>query len=374
MEIRDVQGRQHMIKVTTMKVLEDKDHCQYHCEDVTEKVQMRKRLLASEDLTKKLLDAHPDPSFITDVTGTVTCLNERTNALFDLTAGKDGWTHIVSDFDVEPANDLLPNVRSKGRCLEKTIHLKGKEGSQYIGSIDVEPLLGLDGSHSGFLFIIKKVAQNGNASPDMMLGAIGPTFATLPSEESSGGGSIPLPQCTSDALTNSRTLSSPAPKTVKGKKEQLAEDYAMIGKESPRWYSLQEMCVSAAMERGDDLDSLGEIDKVEMFADPLILKVIGKLIDNALEHGGNVDKVDIKYFVGDKGAYIVVEDNGKGIANERKEAIFDYAYEGRNGHDLHFVREVLAVTKLEITEVGEHGKGARFEIFLPHDKHRRPKA
>jgi len=37
---------------------------------------------------------------------------------------------------------------------------------------------------------------------------------------------------------------------------------------------------------------------------------------------------------------------------------------------LFLVREILAMTGMTISETGEHGKGARFEILVPRGTHR----
>ena len=62
---------------------------------------------------------------------------------------------------------------------------------------------------------------------------------------------------------------------------------------------------------------------------------------------------------------IVCEDNGEGIPEEYKEAIFNRQHFKNTGFGLFLSREILGITSLSIRETGEPGKGGRFEISMP---------
>ena len=64
------------------------------------------------------------------------------------------------------------------------------------------------------------------------------------------------------------------------------------------------------------------------------------------------------------------EDNGTGIPTEEKEKIFERGYGKNTGLGMFLVREILALTDISITETGEPGKGARFEIVVPKGMYR----
>ena len=68
----------------------------------------------------------------------------------------------------------------------------------------------------------------------------------------------------------------------------------------------------------------------------------------------------------DKGIRIIWEDNGKGVPNEEKDRIFLLSHGRNSGFGLYFISEVLAMTGITITENGEPGKGARFDINVPY--------
>ena len=67
---------------------------------------------------------------------------------------------------------------------------------------------------------------------------------------------------------------------------------------------------------------------------------------------------------------LVFEDDGIGVHPDEKEIIFGKGYGRNTGHGLFLCREILGITGMTILENGEHGKGSRFEIYIPGGKHR----
>jgi sensor histidine kinase regulating citrate/malate metabolism len=66
----------------------------------------------------------------------------------------------------------------------------------------------------------------------------------------------------------------------------------------------------------------------------------------------------------------VYEDDGVGIdANSRKN-LFKKGFGKHTGFGLYLMREILAITSITISENGEHGHGARFEIAVPEGCYR----
>ena len=54
-----------------------------------------------------------------------------------------------------------------------------------------------------------------------------------------------------------------------------------------------------------------------------------------------------------------------------REAIFDLGYGKNTGFGLAISREILDITGISIREVGEAGRGARFEMTVPPGVYRR---
>lgn len=62
---------------------------------------------------------------------------------------------------------------------------------------------------------------------------------------------------------------------------------------------------------------------------------------------------------------LIVQDNGQGIHDNVKEKIFLKGFGINTGLGLFLSREILAITGITITENGNPGEGARFEILVP---------
>ncbi|MFA4826151.1 MAG: response regulator [Methanoregula sp.] len=62
---------------------------------------------------------------------------------------------------------------------------------------------------------------------------------------------------------------------------------------------------------------------------------------------------------------ISCEDDGVGIAQECRPRLFERGFGKHTGLGLYLSREILAITRMTITENGEPGCGARFEISVP---------
>jgi signal transduction histidine kinase len=106
---------------------------------------------------------------------------------------------------------------------------------------------------------------------------------------------------------------------------------------------------------------------VEVFADPLIVKVFYNLIDNAVRYGGKITTIRFSFKECDGYKVIMCEDDGVGIPAGEKEKIFDPGFGKNTGMGLFLSREILDITCIIIRETGDPGNGARFEISVPEE-------
>jgi K+-sensing histidine kinase KdpD len=113
-----------------------------------------------------------------------------------------------------------------------------------------------------------------------------------------------------------------------------------------------------------------EFDKLEIFADPLLERVFFNLIENALRHGKKLTKIIFSYKESNDNLILICKDDGGGIPYNEKENIFNRKFFKNTGFGLFLSREILSITGLSIKETGEPGKGARFEISIPHSAYR----
>lgn len=148
---------------------------------------------------------------------------------------------------------------------------------------------------------------------------------------------------------------------------EFTKIYQDIGIEAPQWQSVQHIISREAESAASHEVTLSsDIEHLEVYADPLFENVIHNLIDNSYRHGGGVTSIWMTSLQDETGMKIVYEDNGQGIPAKEKEDIFKRGYGKNTGFGLFLSREILAITGLNIKETGTYGKGARFEIRLPH--------
>jgi PAS domain S-box-containing protein len=148
---------------------------------------------------------------------------------------------------------------------------------------------------------------------------------------------------------------------------EFTRDYERMGTAKPEWIDAKEACVKgmSTLETGD-VNLVVDLDGLEIYADKLLEKVFHNLIGNALKHGGKVSTVHMYSKSQDGHMVLVCEDDGNGIPKDKKESIM----EGKYGRGLYLVKEILGITGMTITEIGEEGRGARFEIRVPEGNYR----
>jgi PAS domain S-box-containing protein len=149
---------------------------------------------------------------------------------------------------------------------------------------------------------------------------------------------------------------------------QFTHEYQNIGSQQPVWQSLGLMVNRAKndLHPPDKTEIVMKILPVEIFADPLMVKVMYNLLENATRHGRNITKILVSTEVMDNAVLkVIIEDNGIGIPREDKELIFRYGFGKNTGLGLAISRDILSLTGIFIVETGTAGSGARFEMAVP---------
>ena len=148
---------------------------------------------------------------------------------------------------------------------------------------------------------------------------------------------------------------------------QFTKEYEQIGVNAPAWQGCHTLIETAAMEI-----QLGEISVVndfpsgsEVFADPMIVKVFYNLMDNAVRYGEKITTIGFSVEESGDDHLIICEDDGNGVPVDEKEKIFERGFGKNTGMGLFLSQEILSITGITITETGEPGKGARFEMVVP---------
>ncbi len=151
----------------------------------------------------------------------------------------------------------------------------------------------------------------------------------------------------------------------------FTKEYQDIGGQSPQWFDLAKGIVSAASGLPlAKVKLMVQVDKLELFADPMFEKVMYTLLENTLRHGKKVTTIEFSCRVVADGLVVTYQDDGEGVPDEYKEAIFQRQYFQNTGFGLFLSRTILGITGMTIRETGTPGKGAVFEILVPPGAYR----
>ncbi len=163
-------------------------------------------------------------------------------------------------------------------------------------------------------------------------------------------------------------------KITKAMERQIAftKEYESIGVKAPVWQDCRALLETAAKQAplGKVLVKNDLPAGVEIFADPLIVKVCYNLMDNAVRYGEKITTIRFSVEERDGDHIVVCEDDGVGIPAKEKEQIFEMGFGKNSGMGLFLSAEILSITGITISETGEPGKGARFEMVVPKGAYR----
>ncbi|MDO9324771.1 MAG: cache domain-containing protein [Methanoregula sp.] len=152
---------------------------------------------------------------------------------------------------------------------------------------------------------------------------------------------------------------------------KFANNYQGLGLKAPIWQNVQQSFILGISHT--DISKLSRslnVDGLEIFADPLLENAFFTFAENTIRHGKTATEIALSYHETDDGLVLIFEDNGKGIPNNMKEKIFEKKDVGTKGMGLFLASEILSITGIIITETGEPGKGARFEMIVPKGAYR----
>ena len=148
----------------------------------------------------------------------------------------------------------------------------------------------------------------------------------------------------------------------------FARQYQDLGVKPPHWQDVNRVFIVAISHL--DLSRITrevKLDGLEIFADPLLELVFFHLAENVPVHGSTATKITIGYDKTPAGLTLLFEDNGTGIPKDMKDRIFERTSVKDSSMGLFLAKEILGITGITIAETGTFGKGARFEIRVPHN-------
>ncbi|WP_319578332.1 ATP-binding protein [uncultured Methanospirillum sp.] len=147
---------------------------------------------------------------------------------------------------------------------------------------------------------------------------------------------------------------------------EFMKDYESLGIQAPSWQNAYDLFekASAPFFTGS-VRFENNLENLEIYADPLIEKVMYNLCDNAMKYGVNLTYIHSYYQPDGETCLIIVEDDGIGIQKELKAKIFEKGFGKTSGLGLFFIKEILSITNIAIRETGIQDNGARFELIVP---------
>ncbi len=323
-----------------------------------------------------VIDHLDDGIMIMDPKGKIAYLNKKAQAVLE--KGEE----VVGERSEDMFPDLMGVIRSldqnEGRAkgMPLVLELKGGEFE-----VRVSELKGVDGSTSGSLLTLRDITQEWNFRESQRL---------------SNEKLKKLYEVTSSEILNELTIfkgyfelaspSWPEGSRSKGHLEKmsvaldqiqrgmvLTSDFQRIGIERPRWQNLRTLVSRASKDVPEGMLE-SHVNGAEVFADPMLERVFLNLFENTMVHGERARKIYISTEHNGTDLLIWVEDDGIGIPQGKKEAVFELDHGKNKGLGLFTSRHILSMTGCRIEELGQPGKNCRFEITIPQGMWREGKA
>jgi PAS domain S-box-containing protein len=161
-----------------------------------------------------------------------------------------------------------------------------------------------------------------------------------------------------------------AAKTIRHQIE-FSKEYQEIGVNDATWQNVRETVIkTASIFKMEGVTLSVNCEDIEIFADPLLEKVFYNLFDNAFRYAPPFSSITVSCSETDGGLDVVFEDDGAGIGEDDRKHLFERGFGKNSGLGLFLSREILEITGITISENGEAGKGARFEMTVPKGGYR----
>lgn len=355
--------------------------------DISERKQAEEELQKSEEKFRSLIDNSLDGMVITDLDGMVLYANPRIGEIIEATSSQDlaGRANIldfVSPSYRDQAADDLARVQAGADNFPVSYTLTTLGDNEIwvecigrIISFESRPALLLSIRDITFRKLTELALKRANDKIGLLYQItrhdILNQLMVIDSYSVLLGSSLADSPRDTALLENIRLASSRI-------KEQISftKDYQDLGKNEPVWLDIPliaRMAADGVIPETVTLDTVG--GEVEVMADPMLLLVVYNLFENAMRHGKTVTRIAVGFQENKKEGLLIIEDNGIGIPDASKARVFERGFGSNTGLGLFLAREILGITGITISETGQEGSGARFEMIVP-PRHwrRRPEA
>ena len=329
--------------------------------------------LSPESAAANLIRIMPDGIILADTTGRIITSNASAETLFrkkqDELVGQPAET-ILPRQSTEAIRDALQEQGTLSD-LEAVLEIPEYRVVSIAGSLVRDP----DGEPAGVVLIIHDITNRKTSERALRLAKEKLSLLSQLTRHditnlvtALNGYVLLLSERTRDPVSTQYIAASAGILEKIDRHLQFSREYEEIGKHDPVWQSADTIVDRAKSDlTPTSVEIVNRVPPVQVYADPLSVKVIYNLLENAIRHGGSgLSRILVTAEEQQGGELILVfEDDGVGVPVDEKELIFNHGFGKNTGLGLALSREILAVTNIRILETGILGKGARFEVHIP---------
>ncbi|MDD1691220.1 MAG: PAS domain S-box protein [Methanoregula sp.] len=151
----------------------------------------------------------------------------------------------------------------------------------------------------------------------------------------------------------------------------MTRDFKDMGLRSPEWQNITAIIAGVIRQyEQKPVRIISDLPDVEIFADAQLDRVFDRLMEKITGTGDAAREIQVSHQIRDGALIISFNDNGPGFSAEEKDQLFDIQHDGSGNRGLFIAREILSLTDIVLSETGEPGQGARFEIRIPETYYR----
>jgi PAS domain S-box-containing protein len=349
--------------------------------DITSRKQTEEAHRQSEEKFRGIFDTINDGLHIHEITsdgkpGKFIEVNEAACQMLQYTREelmKHGPLDFVTEYHSRPFDDIIADLSASGHSIFETEHRR-KDGT--IVPVELNShVVNLHGKKVG-VTVIRDITERKKASDAIHLAnrqlnlLTGITRHDILNNVSKVRGYLKIVEMKYGDPAQAEYLRKIESAIIAIKSQiEFTRVYQDLGMHEPQWTDLNTVIPRSQIPAAITLKA--DVQGVVVLADPMLEKVFSNLLDNSLRHGEQVTEIQVSSRPSEGNLVIVWEDNGVGVAADEKERIFERGFGKNTGLGLFLVREILSLTGITVTENGQPGKGARFELVVPKGVWRR---
>jgi PAS domain S-box-containing protein len=153
----------------------------------------------------------------------------------------------------------------------------------------------------------------------------------------------------------------------------FSRDYEQLGKEQPCFLDVGKVFDEAVKLFPDfQLQTINQCSGLTVLADSLLKETFYNLLENTLKYGKTTKQIKLCYCQEKSQVKIVYEDDGVGIPDTMKPKLFTEGCGQGTGLGLYLIKKTVEAYGWQVTENGQPGKNARFEITIPQNNCKLP--